>query len=119
MAFTDEEKQRIRYHTGYMSVRSAASLSFGIPKPVQTLFLLESAMNLILPVAEDKVRQLLNVLDGIECRLIDAQTRMAAQSIDTLTMRKDEADSLGNSQESIAQSGKKHITTIHQHTSVC
>ena len=94
MAFTDEEKQRIRYHTGYMSVRSAASLSFGIPKPVQTLFLLESAMNLILPVAEDKVRQLLNVLDGIECRLIDAQTRMAAQSIDTLTMRKDEADSL-------------------------
>lgn len=94
MAFTDEEKQRIRYHLGYPSVQPAAALTYGIPKPIQTLFLVESAMNLILPVAQDKVRSLLNTLDTIECRLQDAQTRMAAQSIDTLTMRKDEADSL-------------------------
>jgi len=96
MAFTDEEKQRIRYHLGYMSVQPAASLTFGLPKPQQTLFLVESAMNLILPVAEEKVRSILSVLDTIECRLVDAQTRMAATSIDSLTMRKDEADSLEN-----------------------
>lgn len=94
MAFTDEEKQRIRYHLGYPSVQPAAALTYGIPKPIQTLFLVESAMNLILPVAQDKVRSLLNTLDTIECRLQDAQTRMAATSIDNLTMRKDEADSL-------------------------
>ena len=94
MAFTDEEKQRIRYHLGYPSVKSAAALSYGMVKPLQTLFLVESAMNLILPVAEDKVRGLLNTLDTIECRLQDAQTRMAATSVDTLTMRRDEADAL-------------------------
>lgn len=94
MAFTDQEKQRIRYHTGYPSVQSAAALSFGMVKPLQTLFLLESAMNLILPVAEDKVRSLLNILDGIECRLTDAQDRLAAKSVDNLTMRPDEPAAL-------------------------
>ena len=94
MAFTDEEKQRIRYHLGYMSVQPAASLTFGLPKPQQTLFLVESAMNLILPVAEEKVRSILNVLDTVECRLIEAQTRMAATQVDNLTMRRDETDAL-------------------------
>lgn len=94
MAFTDEEKQRIRYFLGYPSVQPAASINYGIPKPIQTLFLVESAMNLILPVAEEKVRSILNVLDGIECRMVDAQTRMAATSVDNLTMRKDETDAL-------------------------
>ena len=94
MAFTDEEKQRIRYHTGYPSVQSAAALSFGVVKPLQTLFLLESAMNLILPVAENKVRSILGILDGIECRLVDAQDRLAAKSVDTLTMRPDETPAL-------------------------
>lgn len=94
MAFTDEEKQRIKYHLGYPLVKSAASLSYGMPKPLQTLFLVESALNLVIPVAEDKVRQLIATLDTIECRLQDAQTRMAATSVDTLTMRRDEADAL-------------------------
>jgi hypothetical protein len=94
MALTLEEKQRTRYFLGYPSVQSAAALSYGMVKPLQTLFLLESAMNLILPVAEDKVRQLLGVLDGIECRLIDAQDRLAAKSVDTLTMRPDETAAL-------------------------
>lgn len=94
MAFTDDEKQRIRYHLGYPSVQSAASLSFGMVKPLQTLFLVESAMTLILPVAEDKARSILNILDGIECRLVDAQDRLAAKSVDSLTMRPDETAAL-------------------------
>lgn len=94
MALTDEEKQRTRYHLGYPSVQPAAALTYGVVKPLQTLFLVESAMNLILPIAEDKVRSILNVLDAVECRLQDAQTRMAATSVDNLTMRRDEADAL-------------------------
>jgi len=94
VAFTDQEKQRIRYFLGYPSVQSAAALSFGMVKPLQTLFLVESAMNLILPVAEDKVRSILNILDGVECRLVDAQERLAARSIDNLTMRADETNAL-------------------------
>lgn len=94
MAFTDEEKQRIRYFLGYPSVQPAAGITFGVPRPIQTLFLVELAMTQIMPVAENKVRQILGVMDGIECRLIDAQDRLAAKSLDTLTMRADETDAL-------------------------
>ncbi len=94
MAFTPEERQQIRYHLGYNSSQPAASITFGIPRPIQTLYLVELAMNYILPVAENKVRQIVGVLDGIECRLVEAQERLAAKSLDTLTMRADETDAL-------------------------
>ena len=94
MALTDEEKQRVRYFLGYPSVAPAVGINFGIPKPIQTLFLVEVAMNNLLPVAEDKVRSILNIMDGIECRLVDAQERLAAKSLDNLTMRADETDAL-------------------------
>lgn len=94
MALTEEEQQRTRYHLGYLSVSPATALNFGLPRPAQTLFLVESAMQNLMPVAEDKVRQILSVMDGIECRLVDAQSRLAAASIDNLTMRRDEPDAL-------------------------
>lgn len=94
MAFTDEEKQRVRYHAGYPSVQPAVGITFGVPKMIQTQFLLELAMDKILPIAEDKVRQVISVMDSIECRLVDAQERLAAKSLDNLTMRADETDAL-------------------------
>lgn len=94
MALTPEERLRTKYHLGYPSELSAASISYGIARPQQTLFLVELAMNNLQPAAEDKVRQILGVLDGIECRLIDAQDRLAAKSIEQLTMRPDEPDAL-------------------------
>ena len=94
MALTDQEKERARYHLGYPEVQPAASITFGIPRPIQTAFLVESALNLLLPVAEDRVRSILGVMDGIECRLIDAQDRLAAKQIDQLTLRDDEPSQL-------------------------
>ena len=94
MALTPEERQQVRYHLGYVSVAPAASINFGLPRPIQTLFLVEQAMDYILPVGEAKVRQIIGIMDGIECRLVDAQDRLAAQSLDNLTMRADETDAL-------------------------
>jgi hypothetical protein len=94
MAFTDEEKERIRYGLGYLSVSPASALQFGQPRPVQTLFLVELAMNNIMSVAEDRVKRYLGVLDGIECRLVEALDRLAATSLDGLSLRADETDQL-------------------------
>jgi hypothetical protein len=96
MALTPEERQQVRYHLGFVSVAPAASINFGIVRPIQTLFLVEQAMNYLLPVGEAKVRQIIGILDGIECRLVDAQDRLAAKSLDNLTMRPDETDALEN-----------------------
>ncbi len=94
MAFTDPEKERIRYHLGYVEVQPAASIQFGVPRPIQTIFLVETAMNNILQVAEDRVRRIVGVMDGVEEQLIDAQARLAATQLDELHLREDEPDKL-------------------------
>lgn len=94
MALTPFEKQRTRYHLGYPSTQPAASITFGIPRPIQTMFLVEQAMNLLLPDAEDEVRRLLGIMDGVECRLQAAQDRLAAKRIDQLELRDDEPGQL-------------------------
>ncbi len=94
MALTPEERQQVRYHLGFNSSQPAAAITFGIARPIQTLFLVETAMNYLLPIGENKVRQILGIMDGIECRLVDAQDRLAAKSLDNLTMRADETDAL-------------------------
>jgi hypothetical protein len=83
---TEEEKARVRHHTGYPEVTSAASISFGIPRPAQVAFLLESAMNLILGTSVDRVRQILQILDDIEQQMVDAQCYLVADQLEELKL---------------------------------
>lgn len=94
MAFTLAERARIRYHLGYPSVQPAASIQFGLPAPTQTMFLVETAMSNILPEAETFVRSIVGVMDGVECKLISAQDRLAAIQLDELKLREDEPGQL-------------------------
>ena len=94
MALTAEEQSRVYYHLGYLNIQPAASLSFGIPRPLQAVFLVQTAVQNVIAAAEDKVRQIIGIMDGVECRLVDAQERLAASRIDTITMRVDEPDAL-------------------------
>jgi hypothetical protein len=92
--FDINEKERIRYHMGYLNVQPASSISFGIPIPIQTLFLLEFAMDQILPEAEDRVRKLLVILDNIECRMIEGQQYLVVNAVDDIKIRADQLDRL-------------------------
>lgn len=51
-------------------------------------------MNNILPEAEDRVRRFLGVLDGVECRMVEAQDRLAATQLGDLRLRDGEPDLL-------------------------
>jgi hypothetical protein len=68
-ALSDADKERVRYHLGYLNTSFAASLTLGIPRPVQTLFLVEDAMGLLIPHAVTRVRCILDTMDNIEARL--------------------------------------------------
>jgi hypothetical protein len=92
--FDSRERERIRYHMGYLSVAPAASITFGIPVPIQTLFLIELSMDNVLPDAEDRVRKFLTILDDIECRMIDGQTYLVATRMDEIEVRPDHIDKL-------------------------
>lgn len=85
---TDEEKERCRYHLGYIETSGAASLQFGLPKPVQTAFILEQSFGLLNnEFAVDRVRRVLFTLDGIEEKLRDATCVLVAEKLGDITLR--------------------------------
>lgn len=94
MALDASEKERVRYHLGYLNVQPAPSISFGIPVPLQTLFLLESALNYVLPTAEDRVRRIITILDEIECKMIAGQDYLTVTRVDDIEIRPDHIDQL-------------------------
>lgn len=69
VAITEQDKARARYHLDYLQVEAAQTFSLGIPAAIQTQFMIEGAMNRILPSALPKFLQLLDRLDCIECEL--------------------------------------------------
>lgn len=96
MPLTDSEKQRIRYHLGYPALTDAASVAFGVPTMNQTNFLVQSALNRLLEPALEQVRKIVEVMDGIETKLIESQERLAAIKLEELTLRENEPDLLEN-----------------------
>lgn len=92
--FDAAEKERIRYHMGYLEVAPAASIQYGIPRPIQTMFLVESAMDLVIPAAEDRVRSLITTLDEIECRMRGALDYLVVEQLSDITIRQDHIDKL-------------------------
>lgn len=90
MPLSDAEKESVRYHLGYLNTSPAASISLGFPAASQPMFLVESAMNLILPEAESRVRRFIGILDGIEAKLVEAQERMAAKVVGEITTNEKE-----------------------------
>lgn len=91
---TDGEKERIRYHLGYMETsfggnQAAASISFGIARPVQTMFLVEDAIQVLLTnlFAVDRVRSVLQTMDNLEQQIAAAACMLAAEQLGTMKLR--------------------------------
>jgi hypothetical protein len=94
MSFTPEDKARARYHLGYPGVQPAAMISFGMPASTETSFLVDNALDRLVPVYEPKVLSLLNVMDAIEKRMESALCRLSTESTDGVKLRRDEIPSL-------------------------
>lgn len=86
MPLTEQEKARVRHHTGYPEVQVAASIQFGLPKPAQLAFMLEPAMLYVLETAIPRVREILQILDDIEQKIIDAQCYLVADKLDEISL---------------------------------
>lgn len=82
----DQQKERVRYHLGYLGVESGAMLSFGIPASRQTLFLIENAMNQLMAVSVPRVLTILQVLDNIEKQLAEALCYLTADQLGELAL---------------------------------
>lgn len=87
MAFTLEEKARIRYHLGFPNIGNATVLALGFPAAGHPAFLLEAAMNQILPEAEPTARNAILQCDCIEKQLAEARSRLKAGTAGNVILR--------------------------------
>lgn len=76
---TDADKERARYHLGYMEVVVASSFAFGVPQATELQFMFESAITRIRPEAEFRVTAILDKLDEIECLLFRSSQELFAK----------------------------------------
>lgn len=91
---TPEERVRIRHHLGYMNVSSVATFVLGSPAAVETAFMIEGAMDRVLPQAIPLVRELLIKLDATEAQSFDNQENHAVDSLGDITINKEEFEQL-------------------------
>lgn len=64
-----EEKERVRYHLGFLNVNPAAARALGMPSSNEPGYLVEYAMDQLLVEAEPGVRRCIVELDCIEDQL--------------------------------------------------
>lgn len=94
MSFSEEEKVRIRHHLGYLNVAQAQTFSLGSPAAVETQFLIEGAMNKVLPQAESLARDLIAKCDAVEAQMMENQELLVAEQVDEIKVRQDEFEAL-------------------------
>lgn len=83
----EADRARVRHHLGYLSTEPVSSIALGFPSAQQAQFLVERAMDHILPAAVSRVIQQLNILDAIEGQMVDALDRLQAQQLGELKLR--------------------------------
>ncbi len=94
---TDEEKVRIRHHTGYPNAARVATTVLGMPSSIETFFIIELAMESVRVEALTQVRRHLDILDVIETQMVDDLELLAVSQVDEITIRPDEHAKLTNS----------------------
>ena len=81
---SDEEKVRVRHHLGYLNVGSAGTFAMCVPAAQQALFIVDGAMDKVLPEAEPIVRDLISRLDAVEVEMTDSLENQAAKRVDEI-----------------------------------
>jgi capsule polysaccharide export protein KpsE/RkpR len=90
LLLTDDEKVRVRHHCGYMNVKEAATFMLGSPSGVETQFVIEGALNLVLGSALPLVRTLLTRCDAAEAQLDEDMESLVASKVGGIALRDDE-----------------------------
>lgn len=94
MSFTPEEKVKMRHHLGYLNVTQSATFVLGLPQAVETQFIIENAMNLVLPEAETEARRHIGILDSIEEQMVCDHDLLAVNKVGEIEVREDEQEAL-------------------------
>jgi hypothetical protein len=84
-----ELKVKIRHHGGYLNVEEAQTFVLGTPAAVQTQFIIEGAMNRLLPEALPLVERLVAELDEMECKIDESFDNVTVNQVGNIQIRPD------------------------------
>src|SRR5580693_6853341 len=91
MAFTPEEKGKIRRHMGYAGVAAAPLFVLGNPAAMEPNFLLESAMDALINTSVEIVRtKFLPKLDSLADMIFDNADGDAVKSVGDIEINPDD-----------------------------
>lgn len=82
----EEEKVRVRYHTGYLNVSAVQTFALGTPASVETQFIIEGAMNKILESALPLVRELIQKCDSTRQQMFEQQENIQVTKLGELVI---------------------------------
>lgn len=88
------DQERVYYHLGYMNVQPAASLQLGIPRPIQTVFLVQQAITNLIQATVPRILSILSTMDLIEQKMVQALDRLAALQIEEVKLNEMEGERL-------------------------
>lgn len=89
------DRVRVRYHLGYLNVQEASTFQLGVPAALPTLFMVEGAMEKLIPEAVPMVRSLLDRLDCIQEELFGGIDFASYKEIDKIVVNEDRFAELG------------------------
>jgi hypothetical protein len=73
---------------GYPSAATAPAIQFGFAIPLQTMFIVDEAMNVIQEIAIPRVQQILCILDNLVFgKIVESQDYLAALRMGDMTLR--------------------------------
>lgn len=93
---TEEEKVRVRHHCGYLNVQAVATFVLGVPAAVETQFMIEGAMDRVLPAAVPQVVRHLEILDSIETQMVENHELLQVKALGEI-----EVNSTGRDREQV------------------
>lgn len=83
---TEQEKVMIRHHLGYLNVSEVATFGLGIPASVETAYLVEAAMNKIIPAAIPLIRHHIALLSKTEEQMVCGQDEVGVDSLGSIKL---------------------------------
>ena len=91
---TPEERVSVKHHLGYPNATSIETFVLGVPAAMESLFMLEGAMNAVDPAAEGRLRKTLMRLERVDDQIEDNQDALLLSKADEVEFRENELELL-------------------------
>ena len=90
VVLTEEQKVKVRHHMGYPNVAQAATFALGAVASVETAFMIERAMDKILPASLPELERLLAICDQCESQSVGDMELMAVNQVGEISVNQEE-----------------------------